>query len=158
MERDMSVAGIPDTKTALGRSGFLAPTALAAIHETEIDHSLRLLGSANLSISAFRVTLWGLDNATASALMRDAFDRQSFVHPLGNATYVLLMVRFDDDDQVLTRQVLQRLRRILDESAVDRRISIEVSSLHYEASAISDIGDLMAELCTQDCLVLDRAA
>ncbi|MGP1397944.1 MAG: hypothetical protein ACTS3R_20755 [Inquilinaceae bacterium] len=153
----MNAAGIPDTKTALGRSGFLAPTALAAIHETEIDHSLRLLGSANLSLSAFRLTLWGLDNATASALMRDAFDRQGFIHPLGNATYVLLMVRFDDD-QVLTRQVLQRLRRILDDSAVDRRISIEVSSLHYEASAISDIGDLMAELCTQDCLVLDRAA
>ena len=147
----MAIATAVVRESSFGPVEFSADAAHFATPDSEspFDQSLRLLRNTNLRISLFHIQFrsWGLK--ASRAMVAAVFGDGALVHDLGDCSYALLLVRFDQDDGATTRRVIAALQEATQSPDFEARSWVEVSGLHRDTSAIGDAVDLLAELSLQ---------
>lgn len=143
-------------------AGLGMPSAFGAFpprrSHSEFSRSMRLLGNTNQRISLFRLCFTGLPADVVDAVSADLSDDQGLVYRLADGTFLLLVVRFDFDDQAATDRIAAAIDEALEPYDPAPEAAVTVTALHRHAALFGDCEDLLAELTCGDSLVVRAAA
>ena len=113
------------------------------------QRALLLLRGTRSRIVLCQVSFWGEVSDECGTLLNRLFGQDAMIEQVDPATYVLLFVRRNDDEQCVERMVLRRLGQIM-QPAFGRRFRATLTSSHHDSETLGDSEDLLAELAAEE--------
>ena len=113
------------------------------------QRALLLLRGTHSRIVLCQVSFWGQVSEECGTLLNRLFGQDAMIEQTDPATYVLLFVRRQDDEQCVERMVLRRLAQTM-QPAFGRRFRATLTSSHHDSETLGDSEDLLAELAAEE--------
>ena len=113
------------------------------------QRALLLLRGTRSRIVLCQVSFWGQVSEECGTLLNRLFGQDAMIEQTDPATYALLFVRRNDDDECVERMVLQRLAQTM-QPAFGRRFHATLTSSHHDSETLGDSEDLLAELAAEE--------
>jgi hypothetical protein len=123
-----------------------APRPDAARDCPEIARSLTLLRQTRADVSLFRITLDGPAAGEVEPLMRALLADDGVVERLGDGSWLVLVMRFDEAPEAVAERLAGALRVCLHRQGARLQATARWAALHRSANLIGDAGDLIDEL------------
>ena len=113
------------------------------------QRALLLLRGTRSRIVLCQVSFWGEVSEECGTLLNRLFGHDAMIEQVDPATYVLLFVRRNEDDQCVERAVLQKLAQTM-QPAFGRRFHATLVSSHHDSETLGDSEDILAELSAEE--------
>lgn len=118
--------------------------------ERPVDQAIRLLSSSGLRLSLFVCSFTGLSGNASFAVMQDLFADRGVIEVLDDGRVALLLMRFDQNDDLATREIVEALRARLQGVAIGTGPRVEVAALHRASVLVGEFDDLLDEVAAAE--------